>query len=127
MKASSIILTALCVTVAFRAQSGDLDPRNWIGHDRTRPLPPVVDPELHATGRHAVLGSLALLAVGLLPGLIGMAGAAYLLGELLLGAALLACAWSLAVSRRTADARRLALASLAYLPLLFALLAIDKR
>ncbi|HOY58751.1 MAG TPA: hypothetical protein PK640_11545, partial [Verrucomicrobiota bacterium] len=49
MKASSIILTALCVTVALRAQSGDLDPRNWIGHDRTRPLPPVVDPGVGST------------------------------------------------------------------------------
>ncbi|MFB3818717.1 MAG: heme o synthase [Candidatus Methylomirabilales bacterium] len=89
-------------------------------------LPPVVDPEGRATGRHAVLDSLALFAVGLLPTLIGMAGRLYLLGALVLGAAVLACAWSLAASRSVQDARRLALASLIYLPALFALLALDK-
>ncbi|MBK9138591.1 MAG: DUF1080 domain-containing protein [Verrucomicrobia bacterium] len=34
---------------AATALADDLDPRNWIGHDRTRPLPPVVDPGFTST------------------------------------------------------------------------------
>jgi protoheme IX farnesyltransferase len=74
-----------------------------------------------------VLDSLALFAVGLLPAIIGMAGRLYLLGAIVLGAAVLGCACKLAASRGLPDARRLALASLAYLPILFALLALDKN
>jgi protoheme IX farnesyltransferase len=73
-----------------------------------------------------VIDCLALFAVGLLPALIGMAGRLYLVGALLTGAALLLFAWNMAVSRSVADARRLAVATLTYLPILFTLLALDK-
>jgi protoheme IX farnesyltransferase len=89
-------------------------------------LPPVIDPDLRATGRHALIDCLALLAVGLLPAFIGMAGRLYLLGAAGMGSMLLLFAWNLARSRSVGDARRLALASLAYLPIVFALLALDK-
>jgi protoheme IX farnesyltransferase len=85
-----------------------------------------VDPDLRATSRHVVLDCLALFAVGLLPALIGMAGRLYLAGALLGGTALLLFACNMAVSRSLADARRLVVATLTYLPILFALLAIDK-
>jgi protoheme IX farnesyltransferase len=89
-------------------------------------VPPVVDPDLRATSRHVVIDCLALFAVGLLPALIGMAGRLYLLGALLTGIALIVFACNMAVSRSLADARRLAMATLTYLPILFTLLAVDK-
>jgi protoheme IX farnesyltransferase len=87
---------------------------------------PVVDPDGGSTGRQVVINCLALLAVGLLPSLIGMAGVVYFFGALVLGAAMLASGLGLAVGRSLVDARRLVYASLIYLPALFVLMAIDK-
>jgi protoheme IX farnesyltransferase len=87
---------------------------------------PVVDPGGGRTGRQVVLNCLALLAVGLLPALVGMAGSLYFVGALVLGLAMLASGLGLAVGRSSADARRLVYASLIYLPALFVLVAIDK-
>lgn len=45
MKTSCLFLAALTASLAVeRARADENDPRNWIGHDRTRPQPPVVDP-----------------------------------------------------------------------------------
>lgn len=44
MKLSSSLIPGLTAALTLVALASDLDPRNWIGHDRTRPLPPVVDP-----------------------------------------------------------------------------------
>jgi protoheme IX farnesyltransferase len=87
---------------------------------------PVVDPEGASTSRQVLLNCLALLAVGLLPSLVGMTGPVYFLGALLLGIAMLACGLGLAVTRSAGNARRLVYASIVYLPALFILMAIDK-
>lgn len=50
---TSFTLLASVATGAFLAQAEDLDPRHWIGHDRTRPLPPVVDPGHASTQERA--------------------------------------------------------------------------
>ncbi len=89
-------------------------------------LLPVVEPDGCSTGRQIVSNCLALLAVGLLPTLIGLTGSAYFLGALALGTGLLACGIVLAVSRSAADARRLVFASLVYLPALLVLMALNK-
>ncbi len=89
-------------------------------------LLPVVDRDGRSTGRQIVSNCLALLAVGLLPTLIGFAGSVYFLGALGLGIGLLSCGVALARSRSTADARRLVFASLVYLPTLLVLMALDK-
>ncbi len=89
-------------------------------------LLPVVEPDGESTGRQIVTHALALLAVGLLPSLIGLTGQVYLLGALVLGGLLLSCGIVLASTRRMEDARRLLLASLVYLPVLLALMALDK-
>ncbi len=86
----------------------------------------VVDPDGRITGRQIVSNCLALLVVGLLPTLIGFAGSVYFLGALGLGAGLLGCGVALALSRSTADARRLVFASIVYLPALLVLMALDK-
>jgi protoheme IX farnesyltransferase len=87
---------------------------------------PVVDEDGGSTDRHIVLGCLALLAVGLLPTLSGLAGAVYFVGALLLGLVFLACGVLQALAPSAAAARRVLLASLLYLPALLALLALDR-
>ena len=87
---------------------------------------PVVDPDGASTERQIVAGCLALLAVGLLPTLVGLAGGVYFVGAFLLGAMFLACGMAQALAPSVTSARRLLLASVAYLPLLLVLMALDK-
>ncbi|HEV8307720.1 MAG TPA: heme o synthase [Methylomirabilota bacterium] len=87
---------------------------------------PVVDPDGASTERQIVAGCLALLAVGLLPTLIGLAGAVYFFGALTLGGLFLACGMAQAVAPSPPAARRLLLASVLYLPILLVLMALDK-
>ena len=87
---------------------------------------PVVEPDGWSTGRQIVSNCLALLAVGLLPTLIGLAGSVYFFGAFVLGLMFLGYGISLAISRSEAAARRLLLASLIYLPVQLGLMALDK-
>lgn len=87
---------------------------------------PVVDPEGRSTERLMVTGCLALLGVSLVPALMSMAGQGYLIGALLLGAAFLACSVAHAVRPSRGSARHVVLASVLYLPLLLALMALYK-
>jgi len=87
---------------------------------------PVVDPDGRRTGVPVVSHCLALLIVGLLPTLIGLAGPFYFFGALAFGAAFLACGVHLAIARSAPAARRLLLASIVYLPAVLALMALDK-
>jgi protoheme IX farnesyltransferase len=89
-------------------------------------LLPVIHPDGHSTGRQVVTNCLALLAVGLVPTLMGLTGAVYFVAALLLGVAFLGFGIDLARSHTAAAARRLLLASLVYLPLAFLLMALDK-
>lgn len=87
---------------------------------------PVVDPEGTSTERQIVAGCLALLAVGLLPTLIGLAGPVYFAGAFILGMGFLGCGVLQALSRSAAAARRLLFASLVYLPAVLVLMSLDK-
>jgi protoheme IX farnesyltransferase len=87
---------------------------------------PVVDRDGASTGTQVVSNCLALLPVGLLPTLIGLAGPVYFLVALTLGLGFLWSAITLARSRTAADARRLLLASLIYLPVVLGVMALDK-
>jgi heme o synthase len=89
-------------------------------------LLPVIDPEGKSTGRQVVSNCLALLAVGLLPTLIGFTGTTYFFCALALGSIFLWYGVILALSCSQAAARRLLLASLVYLPVLLAVMAFDK-
>jgi protoheme IX farnesyltransferase len=87
---------------------------------------PVVDPDGGSTYRQVVGHALALVAVALLPSVIGMAGPIYFAVALLLSIGQLACGVRLALSRSDASARQLLMASLVYLPALLAALTLDR-
>jgi protoheme IX farnesyltransferase len=89
-------------------------------------LLPVVDAEGTSTERQIVTGCLALLAVSLLPTLIGLAGPVYFVGAFLLGMGFLMLGTRQALTPSPGSARRVLFASLLYLPILLALLAYDK-
>jgi heme o synthase len=89
-------------------------------------LLPVVDAEGTSTERQIVTGCLALLAVSLLPTLIGLAGPVYFVGAFLLGTGFLVLGTRQALTPSAGSARHVLFASLLYLPILLALLAYDK-
>ncbi len=89
-------------------------------------LLPVLYPDGRSTGRQIVLNCLALLAVGLLPTLIGMTGPVYFVAMLILGLGFLGFGLDLARARTVEAARRLVLVSLVYLPLTFLVMVLDK-
>jgi heme o synthase len=89
-------------------------------------LLPVVEPDGSSTGRQIIVHSLALLAVGLLPTTLHLAGTMYFVTAFVLGIAMLVCGVMLAKSYETAAARRLLFASLIYLPTLLVVMAVDK-
>jgi protoheme IX farnesyltransferase len=91
------------------------------------PMLPVLDREGSFTARQAVVHSLALLLVSLLPFAAGLAGLPYLGGAFLLGVALTLFALRLLSRRTLPAARALFLASVLYLPALSSLLLAARR
>jgi protoheme IX farnesyltransferase len=81
----------------------------------------------HFVAWQTLLPCLALLAVALGPAIRGESGIVYLAGALVLGGAFLCYSAGFAFQMSTVSARRLLLASILYLPALFALLALDKK
>jgi protoheme IX farnesyltransferase len=74
-----------------------------------------------------ILGySLALIPASLMPVFLGQAGKVYLVGALVLGLGFFHFGMRLALQRSNSLARRLVLASIVYLPLVFGLLMVDK-
>jgi len=76
------------------------------------------DPEGWATGWHALIYSMALLAITLIPGLLGFASPYYFFVALALGAVMVFLSCDLLRIRDESSARRLFFASIIYLPLL---------
>lgn len=87
---------------------------------------PVVDPTLEATGRQIVLYAAALVPASLVPVGLQMAGALYFTAAVLMGLAFLSYGISCAASPSRMDARKLFFASIIYLPVLLAVMMIDK-
>ncbi len=85
------------------------------------------DPDGRATARRILAFSLALLPVSLLPAFLGQVGWAYLVGAGAMGLGLLYYGLRLAAMRSSALAKQLLIASIVYLPLVFALLMLDKK
>jgi heme o synthase len=87
---------------------------------------PNVDTDGKHTGQQTVSNTLALIIVSLCPFMFKMAGAAYLVGAIVLGAGFLFCAIQFSRKLTLTRARQLFLASIIYLPLLLALMVFDK-
>jgi len=87
---------------------------------------PVVDSHGAMAERQIVSSTLALVAVSLLPTVLGISGIGYFVTACALGLGLLGAGLAHASLRSTASARRVLVASLLYLPLLLAVLALDK-
>ncbi len=94
---------------------------------------PVVEPDGRSTARQILLYSSGLIPVSLLPTFLGMSGRIYLLGALLMGSALFYFGVRLATfkmapntARSKQRARHLLQATVFYLPLLFALMMLNK-
>jgi protoheme IX farnesyltransferase len=75
----------------------------------------------------SLLPALGLFIVGIAPALRGQSGIAYFAGALVLGVVFLYYSARFALQRSIASARQLLFASILYLPVLFALLALDKK
>ena len=87
---------------------------------------PVVEPEGRVTGQQIISYTLLLVPVSLLPAVTGLAGAVYLVGASALGLGFLFFSARAALVRTTWQARQLLLASVLYLPALFALMVLNR-
>jgi protoheme IX farnesyltransferase len=87
---------------------------------------PVIEPDGASTNRQVISHCAALLAVSLLPTLLGFAGAIYFAAAFVLGIGFLASGIGLAMESTTHGARRLLFASLIYLPVLLLIMALDR-
>ena len=83
---------------------------------------PVVEPEGRITAQQIVIWSLLLVPVSLFPSVLGTTGTIYFFGAFALGLLLLATSIHAAFSNSRKGARRLLLASVLYLPILFGLM-----
>lgn len=86
---------------------------------------PVVDPNGRITSFFVVLYSLALLPIGLAGTLVGVAGWTYAAASLVLGLGMVVMGVELYRTRSNGSARRMFLASIAYLPLLLGCMLAD--
>jgi protoheme IX farnesyltransferase len=88
---------------------------------------PVVEPNGRITGQQIVMYTLMLLPVSLLPTVLGVSGKVYFFGALILGLLFLLSSVRAAFSQSRQEARRLLLASVIYLPLLFILMVVNSK
>jgi protoheme IX farnesyltransferase len=86
---------------------------------------PVVDPDGRATFRIAFVYCLGLLPAAWAAALVGLSGWFYMAGATVLGLGMLHCGLRLCREGSEAAARRLFLASIAYLPVLLLLMLLD--
>jgi protoheme IX farnesyltransferase len=89
-------------------------------------LLPLDDPDGKATGRQIVSNSLALVAVGMLPTILGFAGIIYFVAATKAATIMLVYGIKLAAAPATAAARRVMVASLIYLPVVLLMMVLDK-
>jgi protoheme IX farnesyltransferase len=87
---------------------------------------PVIEPEGRVTSQQIVIYTLMLLPVSLLPYALGISGKVYLVGAVVLGLLFLYSSIRAAISLSRQEARKLLLASVIYLPLLFILMVLNR-
>jgi protoheme IX farnesyltransferase len=87
---------------------------------------PVVEPDGRVTAQQIVVYTVLLVPVSLLPAALGISGRIYLYGAIVLGLLFLYSSLRAAFSKSRQEAKRLLLASVIYLPLLFILMVVDR-
>lgn len=87
---------------------------------------PVVEPDGASTARHILFTSLLLIPVSLAPTYLGMTGNLYLYGALAAGTLFFYASFRVASEKTVARARKVLLASVVYLPVLYGLMLIDR-
>ncbi|MDQ5845769.1 MAG: heme o synthase [Acidobacteriota bacterium] len=87
---------------------------------------PVVEPDGRVTAQQIIVYTVLLIPVSLLPTVLGLSGKIYLCGAIVLGLLFLYSSVRAALSKSRQEARRLLLASVIYLPLLFILMVLDR-
>ncbi len=102
----------------------------WLFKDDYRragfPMLPVVEPQGRSTGYQVAAYASALLPVSLVPSTMGVAGPVYFGVALALGLVFLGVSLRFAVSRTRRDARVLFFTSIAYLPLVWLVMVLDR-
>ena len=86
---------------------------------------PVVDPSGRVTSRQLIVYSATLIPISMYPSMIGMTGALYFFGALMLSMFFFAAALAMALRTEEGTARVLFKVSVFYLPILFALMIYD--
>jgi protoheme IX farnesyltransferase len=87
---------------------------------------PVVEPDGRVTGQQIIAYALMLVPVSLLPTVLGISGKIYLVAAAVLSLLFLASSIRAAISKSNQHARQLLLASVLYLPLLFAVMVLNR-
>src|SRR5579863_5913335 len=87
---------------------------------------PVVEPDGESTARRILLYSLVLIPISLIPKFLSMTGNFYLVGAIALGLFFLYAAVRVSFDRTRLHARRVLLASVIYLPVLYGLMLFSR-
>jgi protoheme IX farnesyltransferase len=87
---------------------------------------PVVEPDGESTAQRILLYSLILIPISLVPKFLSMTGNLYLAGALALGLLFLYAGVRVSFDRTRQQARRVLLASVIYLPVLYGLMLLDR-
>jgi protoheme IX farnesyltransferase len=90
------------------------------------PLLPVIEPDGRSTGRQAWLYAVALVVASETPAYTGLAGTPYLVVAAVLGVMIIGLAVDFSRALTQQSARRLFLASITYLPVLWGTLVVDR-
>ncbi len=86
---------------------------------------PVVEPDGQSTARQILIYSVALIPISLLPKWMGMTGTIYMVGAIALGLLFLYSGIRVSLDRTKVRARKVLLASVLYLPVLYGLMVLD--
>jgi protoheme IX farnesyltransferase len=88
---------------------------------------PVVEPDGNSTANRILWTSILMVPTSLLPALLAMSGKVYLATAIVMGSILLYCAWKMFKQRSRENARGVLLATVVYLPVLYAVLIFAPR
>ena len=88
---------------------------------------PVIDPDGESTARRVLICLLLLIPISLLPSFLGMTGPVYVVAAIVAGVGFLYFGARLGRKRTLARAHALLLASVVYLPVLLAVMVLDRR